>query len=87
MQRNKDKTNKYASKKAQSFKDNYANDVKSAVNARRAKKEGRQLSKGTEEERAKIRQDRRRAERESGAKTGKQQRQSVRGSYGAGYRK
>ena len=78
----------YTSNKAVQFKDKYKDDVRSAVNSRRARQDGRQVSKGTEEERAKIRQDRRKAERESGAKTGREQRQKhIPGYYGAGYRK
>ena len=87
MQR-KGKKDGYTSEKAEDFKEKYKDDVKSAVNARRAHKDGRQRSRGTEEERAKMRQDRRKAERASGT-TAKEQRANadkLGGYYGKGYK-
>ena len=85
MQR-KGKKDGYTSKKAEDFKDKYKEDVRSAVNQRRIRKDdSRYSSKGSSEERAASRQQRRKDDRAAGM-SAKEQRSKAGGYYGAGYR-
>ena len=86
MQRNKGEDSKYASEKAQKFKDNYTKNVKSAVNQRRIRNDdSRYSSKGSADERAATRQQRRKDDRAAGMSAKEQKSKAQGGYYGAGY--
>ena len=86
MQKNSGKDSKYSSQKAQNFKDDYAKDVKSAVNQRRIRKDdSRYSSKGSADERAATRQQRRKDDRAAGMSAKEQRSKAKGGYYGQGY--